>query len=133
MSDIRVRVSDQNPLKVRVGQQNSVKIISSASADIPPYSAIAEYANFSGISTSVIGGIAQVTQLNVSGISTFQSGISFPYGAYNPPNGVAYFNNNGTLVSSASSNSPITYSSFIFTMDSSGIPVWSNTIDGGHF
>ena len=33
----------------------------------------AEYANTSGVSTSVIGGIASVTQLNVSGISTLES------------------------------------------------------------
>ena len=38
---------------------------------------IATYATNAGIATSVIGGIASVTQLNVSGISTFTSGPVF--------------------------------------------------------
>jgi len=38
---------------------------------------IATYATNAGISTSVIGGIVSVTQLNVSGISTFTSGPVF--------------------------------------------------------
>jgi len=130
MSDIRVKVSDENLLKVRVGQQNSVKVISSLTGNV---AGIPTYANTSGISTNVIGGIASVTQLNVSGISTFQSGISYAFGDFDPPNGVAYFDNSGTLVSSASTNSPITKTGYIFTTNTSGIPVWSDTIDGGTY
>jgi hypothetical protein len=47
-------------IKIRVGQSNAIKVISSLSGS-------------SGQKTveNVIGGIASVTQLNVSGISTF--------------------------------------------------------------
>ena len=45
------------------------------SAGIATYATIAGYSTSSGVSTSVIGGIASVTQLNVSGLSTF-SGIT---------------------------------------------------------
>ena len=55
-------------IKVRVGQQNSVKIISSLAGD-------STFVNYALNSVNVIGGIASVTQLNVSGISTF-TGIS---------------------------------------------------------
>jgi hypothetical protein len=51
-------------IKVRVGQQNSVKVISSISGG-------SNFANFADIATNVIGGIASVTSLNVSGVSTF--------------------------------------------------------------
>lgn len=37
---------------------------------------IATYATNAGVSTNVIGGIASVTQLNVSGVSTFNNNIS---------------------------------------------------------
>jgi hypothetical protein len=92
MADIRVRVSDDNLLKVRVGQQNTVKVISSLTGSItgiPTYSdfsgistysrfsGISTYANFSGISTySRFSGIS--TYSNFSGISTYSnfSGIS---------------------------------------------------------
>ena len=51
-------------IKVRVGQQNSVKIISSISGG-------SDYAFNSTNAENVIGGIASITSLNVSGISTF--------------------------------------------------------------
>lgn len=139
MSDIRVKVSGENLLKVRVGQQNSVKVISSLTgqlAGIATYSDISGksyYSDKSGISTNVIGGIASVTKLYVSGISTFESGITYPFGDFDPPNGVAYFDNDGTLVSSASTNSPVVSTSYILGINDSGIPVWSNTIDGGTY
>jgi len=50
----------QNPLKVRVGQTDAVKVVSSNSGG----------GGNSDTSINVIGGIASVTQLNVSGIST---------------------------------------------------------------
>jgi len=51
----------QNPLKVRVGQTDAVKVISSNSGS----------GGGSDTAINVVGGIASVTQLNVSGISTF--------------------------------------------------------------
>ena len=51
-------------IKVRVGQQNTVKIVSSVSGSAGGFAIIAE---------NVIGGIASVTSLNVSGLSTLSS------------------------------------------------------------
>ena len=51
----------QNPLKVRVGQTDAVKVISSNSGS----------GGSSDTAINVVGGIASVTQLNVSGVSTF--------------------------------------------------------------
>ena len=48
-------------IKVRVGQTNAIKVLSSQAGG----TLLAEQAR------NVIGGIASVTQLNVSGISTF--------------------------------------------------------------
>jgi hypothetical protein len=50
-------------IKVRVGQQNSIKVVSA-------FSGGASFAENSNNSVNVIGGIASVTQLNVSGITT---------------------------------------------------------------
>ena len=57
-----VKVGLEPNIKVRVGQQNSVKIVSSVSGSAGGKASISE---------SVIGGIASVTSLYVSGISTF--------------------------------------------------------------
>lgn len=48
-------------IKVRVGQQNAIKVVSSISG--------------SNNATNVIGGIASVTQLSVSGISSFSGDV----------------------------------------------------------
>ena len=53
-------------IKVRVGAQNAIKVLSSASGG---------NALFADTATNVIGGIASVTQLDVSGISTFNAGL----------------------------------------------------------
>jgi hypothetical protein len=147
-------------IKVRVGQQNAIKVVSS-------FSGGASFAENSNNSVNVIGGIAAVSQLNVSGISTFVgiatfntdvyiggdlyirddlrfdeftarnaniTGIatiaSFYYPNYNV-GGVAYFNSSGFLVSTGSTSNSIDYTNYIMTTDNSGVPVWSNTIDGG--
>jgi hypothetical protein len=59
----------------RVGQQNSIKVISSISGG-------SNFANFADIATNVIGGIASVTSLNVSGISTFVGIATFKNDVY---------------------------------------------------
>jgi hypothetical protein len=48
-------------IKVRVGQQNAIKVVSSISG--------------SNNATNVIGGIASVTELYVSGISSFSGDV----------------------------------------------------------
>ena len=58
-------------IRVRVGQENAVKVISSVSGSAGGKSIT---------STNVIGGIASVTQLTVSGISTFSGDLYYmPY------------------------------------------------------
>ena len=138
-------------IKVRVGQQNSIKVISSLSGGTA-------FTQDSRNSINVIGGIASVTQLNVSGISTFVgvatfvgdvyideftarnaniTGIAtvssaFYYGQYNT-GGVAYFYSTGLMVSTGSTSSAINYTNYILTTDNVGITTWSSTIDGGEY
>jgi hypothetical protein len=149
-------------IKVRVGQQNSIKVISSLSGG-------SDFAVNSINSVNVIGGIASISQLGVSGVSTFVgiatfnsdvyiggdlyirddlrfdeftarnaniTGIatitSFYYPNYNT-SGVAYFNSSGLMVSTGATSSSIDYSNYILTTDNSGIPIWSNSIDGGSY
>ena len=59
---VKVRV-EQSPLKVRVGQADAIKILSSAPIG-------------SQTVKNVVGGIADVTALNVSGVSTFAGNIN---------------------------------------------------------
>ncbi len=158
MSNIRV-ISDQQNVKVRVGQQNAVKVTASISGSN----------TFSETSQNVIGGIASVTQLSVSGTSSF-SGIStffsdvtingnlnFSQGSLSlsnisastanitgiltvgtslyysagQPYGIAYFDQNDLLVSTGTTSTAINETYYILSTNSSGVPSWSNTIDGG--
>jgi hypothetical protein len=144
-------------IKVRVGQQNSVKIISSISGG-------SDYAFNSTNAENVIGGIASVTSLNVSGISTFGGIATFKNNVYidgdlvfdeftsrngnitgiltvgqsiyyplGQPYGVAYFDPNEQLVSTGTTSSAISETNYILTTDNSGIPTWSSVIDGGTY
>ena len=63
MSDIRVKVGQENTIKSRVGQQNTVNILSSVSG------------SSGGTAENVIGGIASVTSLSVSGVSNFAGNV----------------------------------------------------------
>ena len=91
MADIRVRVG-QPDLHVNVGQQDAIKVLASNTAvvggaatfaDIADYAntaGSASYADVSGLSVSsqsVTGVIASVTQLYVSGISSFSGNVYF--------------------------------------------------------
>lgn len=141
-------------IKVRVGQQNAVKVISSISGAASGRAVIAD---------NVIGGIASVRELKVSGISTFiglstfqgpivgnnlfLSGISTFQGTINAQNlsissirylnynanGVAYFNQVGILTYTESPINAIDYSNYILTTNNSGIPFWTSVIDGGTY
>jgi hypothetical protein len=73
MTDIKVTAGQQSDIKVRVGQQNAVKVISSVSGSAGASAVNAE---------NVIGGIASVTQLHVSGISTFVGVSTFKNDVY---------------------------------------------------
>ena len=73
MSDIRVGVGQENTIKSRVGQQNTIKVVSSVSGASGGTAATAE---------NVIGGIASVTSLYVSGASTFVGISTFKNNVY---------------------------------------------------
>jgi hypothetical protein len=146
-------------IKIRVGQQNSIKVISSIAGERAFNDAV-----------NVIGGIASVTQLQVSGVSTFVGVSTFKsdvyidgdliigddlkfdeftarngnitgiatisgglyYGPYYT-NGLPYFNSSGLMVSTASPQNGIDYTNYIMTTDNAGVPAWSNAIDGGTY
>jgi hypothetical protein len=148
-------------IKVRVGQQNAIKIVSSVSGSAGGVASLAE---------NVIGGIASVTSLNVSGISTFVGIATFKNDVYidgnlyvsddlvfdeftsrngnitgiltvgqsfyyppGQPYGVAYFDPNDQLVSTGTTAAAISETNYILTTDNSGIPTWSSVIDGGTY
>lgn len=148
-------------IKVRVGQQNTVKVVSSISGSAGGSAVIAE---------NVVGGIASVTSLSVSGLSTFVGIATFKNDVYisgdlyvsddltfdefnasngnitgiltvgqsfyypnGQPYGVAYFDPDDQLVSTGTTTSAISETNYILTTDSSGIPTWSSVIDGGTY
>ena len=78
MADIRVRVG-QPDLHVNVGQQDAIKVLASNTAVT---SGIATFAFAADFANSVIGGISSVTQLYVSGISTFVGITTFNNDVY---------------------------------------------------
>lgn len=83
--------------------------------------------NFYVGSNLLVGAGGSISELYVSGISTLLT-ISYPSAN---TNGVAYFNSNKIVTSTGSTSSGIDYTNYILTTDNSGIPTWSNTIDGG--
>lgn len=149
-------------IKVKVGQQNAIKVISSISGS--------SGGGFVQYAENVIGGIASVTSLNVSGISTFVGVATFKNNVYidgdlyigddlvfdefrarngnisgiltvgqefyypiGQPYGVAYFDPNDKLVSTGTTTLAITETNYILTTDNSGTPTWSSVIDGGTY
>jgi len=148
-------------IKVRVGQQNAVRVLSSVSGASGGFASLAE---------NVIGGIASVTSLNVSGLSTFVGVATFKNNVYidgdlyisddlifveftvrngnvtgiltvgqsfyyppGQPYGIAYFDSNDRLVSTGTTAAAITETNYILTTNNSGIPTWSSVIDGGTY
>ena len=61
-------------------------------------------------------------------------GIYFQTGDYSTDgNGIVYFDTTGQMVGAAGTNAGISTSNFILTTDASGIPKWTDTLDGGEF
>ncbi len=128
-------------IRVRVGQQNSIKVISSLAGQSGVVTTTASYANYAdyaavaGIATNLTPGAKiDISTLNVTGISTFGQPIKYEVGYFDGPNGIAYFNNSGQLVSGPDSDSPQNrINGVVLTINDSGIPVWSNVIDGGFY
>jgi hypothetical protein len=93
MAGVNVKVDQQNGIKVRVGQQNGIKIVSSSVGSDNAVDSIN--------AINVIGGIASVTTLSVSGFSTFV--------------GVSTFKNNVFIDGSLSVSNQISFDELIVT------------------
>ena len=77
--------------------------------------------------------VAINTHTNVVGFLSASDGIYYDLGDFNGPNGIAYFDSSGLLVSSGATTASISTSNYLVTTDASGIPVWTNVFDGGSF
>ena len=89
---------------------------------------------------SAAGQVTVQDDLSVIGYGTFRDGIYYrsdPFGhhgiGYSGPNGVAYFEADGRLVSGLSTVGFLTTSNYVLTTDANNIPIWSDSIDGGTF
>ena len=89
---------------------------------------------------SAAGQVTVQDNLSVIGYGTFRDGLYYRSDqggingiGYSGPNGVGYFENDGRLVSSASTVGFLTTSNYILTTDANGIPTWTDSIDGGFF
>ena len=100
---------------------------------------IREDLNVLGLTTTrnlIVTGVSTFqNNVNVSGFVTVTEGLYYDENDYSGPNGIAYFDNDGKLVSTASTVGFITTSNYILTTETAGIgtPVWTTTIDGGEY
>ena len=78
----------------------------------------------------VDAGDVTFTNLRVTGVSTVAS-LLLSTGTNT--NGVAFFDANGQVTSTATPSAGIQTSNFILTTNASGVPSWTDTIDGGQF
>jgi len=89
---------------------------------------------------SAAGQVTVQDDLSVIGYGTFRDGIYYRSDqggingiGYSGPNGVAYFENDGRIVSGLSTVGFLTTSNYVLTTDENNIPIWSDSIDGGTF
>jgi hypothetical protein len=147
-------------IRVRVGQQNAVRVLSSAAGGT-------DFALNANTAKNVVGGIASVTQLYNSGISTFVGSAQFDSGVslgststdsitvsgvttfYNEiyqiyqgegiysqshPNHMMYFDSNGKIEKTLASNANMhTSNSILTTQSGTNEPIWTQVIDGGTY
>jgi len=93
---------------------------------------------FAGVNISsetTITGDTNITgTLGVDGLVSTTEGLYYETSDINLPNGVAYFDNTGKLVTSPQSDNSIDTSNYILTTQTSNkLPVWTTTIDGGSY
>ena len=92
----------------------------------------------SGITTTnnlfVVGVSTFTNTLNITGFVTVTEGLYYDADDYDGPNGIAYFDNTGKLISAdSSSTETLETTNLILTTNASGLPRWSSVIDGGEF
>ena len=79
---------------------------------------------------------ATVTANSATGVRGFLDvkGLYFQSSDYaSSGNGIMYFDATGRSIVSAGTTAGITTSNFVLTTDASGVPKWTNTLDGGIF
>ena len=89
---------------------------------------------------SAVGQVTIQDNVHIVGYATFKQGLYYRSDqggstgiGYSGPNGMAYFEDDGRLVSSASTVGFLTTSAYVMTTNASGVPQWTNSIDGGFF
>lgn len=82
--------------------------------------------------TNVTGDANIDGTLAVDGILSLTDYLFYDVLKTNQPNGIAYFDNTGKLITSPSSNSATDTSNYILTtQETTNLPIWTSTIDGG--
>jgi hypothetical protein len=89
---------------------------------------------------SAAGQVTVQDNLSIIGYGTFRDGLYYRSDqggltgiGYSGPNGVAFFEADGRLVSGLSTVGFLTTSNYMLTTDENNIPIWSNSVDGGTF
>ena len=89
---------------------------------------------------SSAGQVTIQDNLQVVGYGTFKNGLYYRSDqggstgiGYSGPNGMGYFEADGRLVSTASTVGFLTTSNYVMTTNASGVPQWTDSIDGGFF
>ena len=89
---------------------------------------------------SASGQVTVQDNFNVVGYGTFKNGLYYRSDqggstgiGYSGPNGIAYFEDDGRLVSTASTVGFLTTTNYMMTTNAAGVPQWSDSIDGGFF
>ena len=85
------------------------------------------------LDSEVGNNVAIGTHVNIVGFLSATDGIYYDSGDYNGPNGIAFFNDDGLIVSSGATTSGLTTSNYLLTTNASGVPVWTDVFDGGSF
>ena len=89
---------------------------------------------------SAAGQVTIQDNVHVVGYATFKQGLYYRSDqggstgiGYSGPNGMGYFEADGRLVSTASTVGFLTTSNYVMTTNASGVPTWTDSIDGGFF
>ena len=112
--------------QVTVGKGNSATKINTNSGEL--------------VLDSFAGQVTIQDNVHVVGYATFKNGLYYRSDqggstgiGYSGPNGMGYFEDDGRLVSTASTVGFLTTSNYVMTTNASGVPQWTDSIDGGFF
>jgi hypothetical protein len=114
-------------IKVRVGSENKIRVIPSIGA--------ATLGALNDVDTSNLdNGYILVYDNNTNRwtATNILKGIYYQAGDFST-NGINYFDTNGLMKSTVAPGAGINTSNYILTTDASGVPTWTDTIDGGTF